>query len=89
MIDVHRDPIETLEAGVLEAVMPLIRAIVDRGESIILKMHQVYCNLEEDSFVTRSSEYIQELTKHIIHCRSSLRVWSSLPFLWQNSHRHL
>ena len=64
-------PLETLEAGAIDAVMPLMRAVVERGEALVLKVHEQGFGSEDTPDVTRASPYMQDLSRHLSHSRYS------------------
>ena len=46
-----------------------MRAVVERGESLLLKMHEQDFGAEGTPDVTRASGYIVELERHLSHSR--------------------
>ena len=69
MFEKRRTPLETLEGGAVEAVMPLMRAAVERGEALLLKMHDHGFGSESTPEMARPSPYMLELGRHLSHCR--------------------
>ena len=54
----------------MEVVLPLIKTLVDKGESILLKMHEQDFGRGGTSDVTSASPYITDLARHLSHSRS-------------------
>ena len=76
-------PLETLEAGAVDAVMPLMRAVVERGEALVLKVHEQGFGSEDTPDVTRASPYMQDLSRHLSHSRcSTICRFSCVPLTW-------
>jgi hypothetical protein len=67
---VCRGPLEVLEAGAVEIVLPLMRAVVERGESLVQRMHDQDFGKEGAAAAPRGSPHIQELCRHLSHSRS-------------------
>ena len=65
-----RPSLEALEAGTIEVVLPLVRALVDKAESLVLRMHEQDFGQDGTPTVTRASAYISDLARHLSHSRS-------------------
>ena len=78
-------PLETLEAGAVDAVMPLMRAVVERAEALVLKVHEQGFGSEDTPDVTRASSYMQDLSRHLSHSRcSTLSHFSCILLTWMS-----
>ena len=64
-----RPSLEALEAGTIEVVLPLVRALVDKAENLVLKMHEQDFGQEGTPAVIRASPYISDLARHLSHSR--------------------
>ncbi len=58
-----------VEAGAVEVVLPLMRAVVERGEGLVQKMHDQGYAQEGSGTPSRPSPHIQELCRHLSHSR--------------------
>lgn len=64
-----RVPLEEIEATTIEMVLPLLRALVDRGEAILLKLHDHDFGSDRAPTVLHAFSYVTELASHLAHSR--------------------
>lgn len=78
-----RVPLEALEAGAVEVVTPLMRAIVERAEALLLQMHEQGYGDEDAPEVAQASRCILDLSRHLSHSRSGPQsIIQTLKLLW-------
>jgi len=75
-----RGPLEVLEAGAVEMVLPLMRAVVERGEALLQRMHDQGFGKEGAATASRASPHIQELCRHLSHSRYLCETGANLRF---------
>ena len=79
-----RPPLEALEAGTIEVVLPLVRALVDKAEALVLRMHEQDFGQEGTPAVTRASAYISDLARHLSHSRCARSSGRATLLSFQN-----
>jgi len=53
----------------VEMVLPMMRAVVERGEGLVQRMHDQGDGQEGSAAPPRGSPHIQELCRHLSHSR--------------------
>lgn len=66
-----RAPLDAVQGVAMEAVMPIFKAMVEAAEEIILRLHSESFGEGGQQGMTQASAYMQALTSHLTHCRST------------------